>query len=119
MVKQNLKTGTVLPDLTVKPAINRFSNKIAAILAGPDKDVITENDPDSLPYHEPEIVSYIIKKGGFEGQRKFVLQFRHKANPAWSRSYDLTDLELLVSTISDLAPALEELRKAPKLKKAS
>lgn len=114
-----VKSPTVLKDLTTKPVNtpNRFSNKIAAILAGPDKDAEQTIDPESLPYHEPEIVSYIIKKGSYEGQRKFILQFKHKANPAWSRSYDLTDLELLVSALSDLSPALEELRKAPKLKK--
>lgn len=115
MVRSNLKnTGVVLPDLT-QP--NRFTNKVSEILASASGSTADKYDPNSLPYNEPELISYVVKKGEFEGQRKFVFQFQHKANPAWSRSYDLTDLELLVSAIDDLRPALDELRKAPKLKK--
>lgn len=63
-------------------------------------------------YDDPRIHSFLIQKGPKKGTRKFVLQFKHKANPAWSRSFDVTDLSLIMQYRDQLEPALSALKMA-------
>lgn len=96
----------VLQDLT---KTNVFAKQLQERMNREEGEKIPRKFEGS-PYEEPEIIDYIVKKGKYEGKRKFVLQFRHKANPAWSRSYDITDLTLLTEHMDALKPALEALK---------
>lgn len=52
---------------------------------------------EGSPYKAPALHAYKGKKGRAAGKIITVLRFEHKANPAWSKQFDATDLELLLS----------------------
>lgn len=84
----------VLPDLTSKYSKQAQEAEIAAKTG----KAVTQHT--GSPYDDGAIHSYVSTKGRNMGKTQFVLRFQHKANPVWSRQFDLTDLELL-STLSE------------------
>lgn len=97
------KGKRVLADLSTKFAAQIEAAKAPATKAAPKTF-------DGSPYKAPAIGSYVATKGKAIGQRKFNLQFEHKANPAWSRRFDVTDLELILDNIEDCKAALKALK---------
>ena len=74
---------------------------------------------DGSPYKSPEMGGFTATKGKYAGQFMHRLVFPHKANPAWSRQYDATDLELILANLDTAKAALIVLRQnKPKEAKA-
>lgn len=88
---------------------NPFINQLREQLARKPNEPEPRKEPEGSPYEAPKIHSFIVQKGPRKGERKFVLQFKHKRNPAWSRSLDVVDLELILEHQGKLEAALAAL----------